>query len=225
MPEVAFNGSAGRLEGRYQQGSQKNSPLALVLHPNPVDGGTMNNKVTYALFRSFSGMGFNTLRFNFRGVGKSEGIFDYGEGELSDAAAALDWLQMMHPASQSFWVGGFSFGAWIGMQLLMRRPEVSGFVEVSSPADKYDFNFLAPCPVSGQIFQGDNDIVVNHSAVDKLVNKLSLQRGITIDYQKMSGADHFFTNQLGDLSKRVEHYVRVTHFETLKKTMTTKMAG
>ncbi|HLD95390.1 MAG TPA: alpha/beta fold hydrolase, partial [Alphaproteobacteria bacterium] len=133
MPEVMFTGPAGRLEGRYQEGSHPDAPVALVLHPHPKHGGTMNNKATYALFRTFATMGFHTLRFNFRGVGRSEGAFDNGEGELSDAAAAMDWLQSIHQNPSEVWVGGFSFGAWISMQLLMRRPEMNGFVAVSPP--------------------------------------------------------------------------------------------
>ena len=134
MAEVIINGPEGRLEGRYYHNKTKNAPVALVLHPHPEHGGDMNNKVTYALYRSFVDMGFNTMRFNFRGVGKSEGRFTQGDGELSDAAAMMDWLQTYNPNSPAFWVAGFSFGAWISMQLLMRRPEIEGFISVSPPA-------------------------------------------------------------------------------------------
>jgi alpha/beta superfamily hydrolase len=82
----------------------------------------MNNKVVYNLHYAFHKIGFTCLRFNFRGVGRSQGEYDEGIGELSDAAAALDYLQAMNPNARHTWVAGFSFGAWIGMQLLMRRP-------------------------------------------------------------------------------------------------------
>lgn len=123
MPEIIFNGPEGRLEGRYQPGKTANAPIGIVLHPHPQYGGTMNNKVVYHLYQSFLGLGFSVLRFNFRGVGRSQGEFDEGTGELSDAASALDWLQGFNANASSCWVAGFSFGAWIGMQLLMRRPE------------------------------------------------------------------------------------------------------
>src|SRR6202789_4387620 len=71
---------------------------------------------------------FSVLRFKFRGGGRSPGSFDHGTGELSDAASALDWAQTINPEARACWVAGFSFGAWIGMQLLMRRPEVEGFI-------------------------------------------------------------------------------------------------
>src|SRR3546814_9501241 len=84
----------------------------------------MNGRITQALYKTFQRRCFATLRFNFRGVGRSQGTFDNGIGELSDAAAALDWVQSFHPEAQTTWIAGFSFGAWIGMQLLMRRPEI-----------------------------------------------------------------------------------------------------
>lgn len=195
MPEVMITGPAGRLEGRYKHSKIPGSPIALILHPNPQRGGTMNNKISYNLFQSFSDRGFSTLRFNFRGVGRSQGEFNHGEGELADAAAALDWLQSVNPGASSVWVGGFSFGAWIGMQLLMRRPEIDGYVSISPPSNIYDFNFLAPCPNEGLIVQGDADQVVNVDSVSKLVDKLKEQRGPNgVDYRIIPGAGHFFNN-------------------------------
>lgn len=195
MPEIMITGSAGRLEGRYKHAKIQGAPIALILHPNPQRGGTMNNKISYSLFQTFADQGFSTLRFNFRGVGRSQGEFSHGEGELSDAASALDWLQSVNPGASSVWVAGFSFGSWIGMQLLMRRPEISSYVSISPPANIYDFNFLAPCPNQGMIVQGDNDQVVNIESVNKLVDKLKDQRGPAgVDYRVVPGAGHFFNN-------------------------------
>jgi len=207
MPEVTINGPAGRLEARYTASQEENAPLALLLHPHPQHGGTMNNKVVYTLFHAFLHCGFSALRFNFRGVGRSQGQFDRGEGELADATAALDWLQTTNPDSKICWVGGFSFGAWIGMQLLMRRPEVSAFVAVAPPAGMLDFGFLAPCPASGLIIGGDQDQVVPLEAAQKLVAKLKHQRDITIEHRIVKGADHFFYNHLTELGQIVEDYV------------------
>ena len=125
ITEIFIPGPAGRLEAKYYKSKKNTSPIALVLHPHPQYGGTMNNKVVYQLYQTFVNKGFATLRFNFRGVGRSEGSYDRGEGDLSDAASALDWLQTVHTDASQCWVAGFSFGAWIGMQLLMRRPEIS----------------------------------------------------------------------------------------------------
>lgn len=192
MPEVIINGPAGRLEGRYTHSKIKNAPLALVLHPSPEHGGTMNNQISYSLFQACVARGFSTLRFNFRGVGRSQGVFDNGEGELSDAASALDWAQEINPNAPYVWIAGFSFGAWIGMQLLMRRPEVRGFISIAPPANDKDFSFLAPCPTSGLVLHGEKDDVVPEESVREFVDKLHQQKGIEIDYRIIPGANHFF---------------------------------
>lgn len=208
MPEIILNGPAGRLEGRYHHSSVPNAPVALVLHPHPQHGGTMNNRIVYQLFKSFARYGFSVLRINFRGVGRSQGAFDRGEGELSDAAAGLDWLQQVNPNASAIWVSGFSFGAWISMQLLMRRPEIDRFIVCAPPADMYDFGFLAPCPSSGLILQGDQDEIVAEPAVKKLAAKIAAQRGLDIDYRVLQGANHFFSNHVDPLMTNVEDYLR-----------------
>lgn len=207
MPEVIFNGPDGRLEGRYHHGKSPNAPIALLLHPHPQHGGTMNNKVVYGLYHSFVRRGYSTLRFNFRGVGRSQGKFDNGQGELSDAASALDWMQTYNPNASACWVAGFSFGAWIGMQLLMRRPEIDGFVSVAPPANIYDFSFLAPCPSSGLIVHGSADELVPEASVAKLATKLSAQRNIRVRYRTVDGANHFFGSHIEPLTEVVESYL------------------
>lgn len=207
MPEVIFNGPEGRLEGRYQPSKSKTAPIALILHPHPRFGGTMNNQIIYELYYMYAKRGFTVLRFNFRGVGRSQGTFDHGTGELSDAAAALDWVQTFHPDSRGCWIAGFSFGAWIGMQLLMRRPEVEGFISVAPPANLYDFSFLAPCPASGLMVHGDADKVVPMKDVQALVDKLKAQKGITIDHETLPGANHFFAGQTDTLLELCGNYV------------------
>lgn len=213
MPEVLFPGPAGRLEGRYSPGKSPTAPIALILHPHPQHGGTMNNKVVYQLYNAFAERDFSTLRFNFRGVGRSQGAYDRGEGELSDAAAALDWVQGFNRNARSVWVAGFSFGAWIGMQLLMRRPEIESFISVAPPANMLDFNFLAPCPASGQIIHGAADEIVPEASVAKLVAKLSSQRGVKIDYHVVPGAGHFFADHLETLTERVEDYLDLALYQ------------
>jgi alpha/beta superfamily hydrolase len=167
----------------------------------------MNNPIVMAMYNTFVRRGFATLRFNFRGVGRSQGVFDNGVGELSDAASALDWMQQFNPEASTTWVGGFSFGAWIGMQLLMRRPEVRGFLSIAPPANMYDFTFLAPCPSSGLIVDGGADEVVTGASVQKLVDKLKTQRHITIDHATIPGANHFFEHEMPDLMRVVDAYL------------------
>jgi alpha/beta superfamily hydrolase len=206
MPEVIIPGPEGRLEGRYQPASRPRAPVAILLQPHPAQG-TMNHPIVMAMYNTFVKRGFATLRFNFRGVGRSQGVFDNGIGELSDAASALDWMQQFNPEAHTTWVGGFSFGAWIGMQLLMRRPEIKGFISIAPPANMYDFTFLAPCPSSGIIVDGEMDEVVPTPSVQKLVDKLKTQRHITIDHVTIPGANHFFQHEMPELMGAVDGYL------------------
>jgi alpha/beta superfamily hydrolase len=217
MPEVIFTGPAGRIEGRYHPAAQKNAPLALILHPHPQFGGTMNHQIVYQLYYAFVHRNFSVVRFNFRGVGRSQGSFDHGVGELSDAASALDWAQTINPEARSCWIAGFSFGAWIGMQLLMRRPEIEGFISIAPPANLYDFSFLAPCPSSGLIIHGDKDAVVPHRDVTTLVDKLKTQKGIVIEQKVVTGANHFFDQRIDTLMLSVNDYLDKRLGTTSKK--------
>ena len=215
MPEVIFAGPEGRLEGRYQRGKGDNPPVALFLHPHPLFGGTMNNRATFDLYNLFSRKGFAVLRFNFRGIGRSQGEYDHGQGELADAATALDYLQQLNPNAPYAWVAGFSFGAWIGMQLLMRRPEISGFISVSAPANLYDFSFLAPCPSSGIVLHGENDKVCAPEETRIMVERTRTQKGRKIEFQVVPGADHFFESHIEEMIEAAEAYLdrRLAHPE------------
>jgi alpha/beta superfamily hydrolase len=206
MPKINFTGPAGRIEGQYKISAKKNPPIALVLHPHPQQGGTMNNKITYYMYKMFAQRGFTTLRFNFRGVGKSEGEFDGGDGELADAAAAMDWLQDMNPDAPAVMCAGFSFGAWIAMRLLMRRPEIDHYISISPPANKYEFDFLAPCPVPGLIVQGDQDEIVPEEAAYSVVELIRDQEKPVI-YKIIEGADHFYHSHLDQLIETCGNYV------------------
>jgi len=207
MPEVIFNGPAGRLEGRYQPAKQRGAPLAIILHPHPQFGGTMNNQIVYNLYYAFAERGFSVLRFNFRGVGRSQGAFDHGQGELSDAAAALDWVQALNPDAKTCWIAGLSFGSWIGMQLLMRRPEIEGFISIAAMANRYDFSFLAPCPSSGLFVHGDQDRVAPVNEVISVIDKVKTQKGVKIEHATIKGANHFFENHVDELIQVVGEYL------------------
>jgi len=207
MPEVFFNGPAGRLEGRFHPAKQRGAPIAVILHPHPQFGGTMNNPVVYNMYYAFAERGFSVLRFNFRGVGRSQGVFDHGQGELSDAASALDWAQSISPEARACWIAGFSFGSWIGMQLLMRRPEIEGFISVAPPANRFDFSFLAPCPSSGLFVHGDKDRVAPLKEVQALIEKLKTQKGIAIEHAVVPNANHFFENCTEELVETVGTYL------------------
>jgi hypothetical protein len=208
MPEVIISGQSGRLEGRYHQNPNPKAPVALVLHPHPLHGGTMNNKITYNLYKTFANNGFSVLRINFRGVGKSQGSFDNGIGELQDITVALNWLHSQNMDASAFWIAGFSFGAWVGLQSIMRRPDIEGYILVAPPVTKYDFSFIVPCSTSGMIIQGDKDNISKEADTAKIVDKLALREEAEIIYQVVSGADHFFREQIEDFVLIVDKYIK-----------------
>ena len=205
--EIFIPGPAGRLEAKYFKSKKSTSPIALVLQPHPQYGGTMNNKVVVETFNTFMENDFSVCRVNFRGVGKSDGEFDNGQGELADAAAVLDWIQSQNIHSRYTFIAGFSFGSWVGMQLMMRRPEIVGFIAVSPPADKFDFSFLAPCPASGLIIHGDNNKRVPSEIIQRLVDKISIQKGIKIEVEFIKEANHMFSNHDQELLTSIKKYL------------------
>ena len=206
--EIFIPGPAGRLEGKYFKNQKQKSPIAIVLQPHPQYGGTMNNSVVVEVFKSFVENGFSVLRLNFRGVGKSDGTFDNGQGELSDAAAALDWIERENQDFSQCWVSGFSFGSLICMQLIMRRPEVTKFISVSPQPNVYDFTFLAPCPISGQIITGEKDELVSKESTNDLMSRLKIQKGIEVKFNEIKNANHFFKNKESDLKKAIKKYIK-----------------
>ena len=207
MPAVMIEGPAGRLEARYHPGRRPEAPLAVVLHPHPLYGGTMANRVVYALFDAFAKRGCAVVRFNFRGVGLSHGGFGHGDGEQQDAEAALEWLAREHPRAAATWVAGFSFGSWIGLRLAAAHPHVSGFIAIAPPVNLYNFDFLHPCRVSGLVVQGDQDDVVPEPPVTALAQRLVAQPGIRVDYHRIPGADHFFGEHMPALNAIVDTYL------------------
>ena len=207
MVDLLIPGPEGRIEAKYNHNKKDDSPIVLILHPDPSRGGTMETKIVFQLYKAFINKGFSTIRFNFRGVGKSDGMFDDGEGELSDAASVLDWLQQYNTNSQRCWVAGFSFGAWVAMQLLMRRPEINGFVCISPPANLRDFSFLAPCPSSGIIVHGDKDSIASYDSTRILSEKLQKQKKVEIIFKPIKGADHFYENYKEEFLSVVDNYI------------------
>ena len=207
MVDLLIPGPEGKIEAKYSHNKNDISPIVLILHPDPSRGGTMNTKIVFELYKLFIQNEFSTIRFNFRGVGKSDGLFDDGEGELSDAASVLDWIQQYNTNSNKCWVAGFSFGAWVAMQLLMRRPEINGFVCVSPPANMRDFSFLAPCPSSGLIVHGDKDNIASYDSAKILSEKLQKQKKVDIIFRSIKGADHFYENYKKEFLSVINSYI------------------
>ena len=207
MAELIIPGPSGRIEARYTEPPHEGAPIALILHPHPKAGGTMQDPITIRMYQMFEQRGFGVLRYNSRGVGRTQGVYDHGVGELEDAAFVLDYLENMAESPRYVWCAGYSFGAWITLQLLMRRPEIDGFFAVSPPANHYDLSFLAPCPASGLIIIGDNDAIATPQDVERALQKVRVQKGEVISRDSVSGADHFFQGKQDVLLDRLSGYL------------------
>lgn len=196
---VSVSGPAGRLEAMLE-GPARPVATAVVCHPHPLFRGTMYNKVAYTLARAAAQSGAATLRFNFRGVGASEGTFDHGNGELEDCLAAERWLRERHPGL-ACWRLGFSFGAAMVLKAsLGERCEV--LVTVAPPADRfaeYSLDGAAPEVDHWLLAQGDGDEVVSAPAALAWARGLDRPPEVAV----FEGVGHFFHGSLTALRRRV----------------------
>ena len=151
-------------------------------------------------------------------------MFDNGQGELSDAAAALDWIERQNQIIVSV-VSGFSFGSLICMQLIMRRPEVNNFIAVSPQPNVYDFSFLAPCPTSGQVIYSENDELVTKESVIELDKRIKSQKGVEVIFSKIKNSNHFFKNKEKELSIEIEKYLKEKSVFNLISTTSPPIVG
>lgn len=194
---VTFTGPAGLLEGMLDKPAEQPRALAVVCHPHPLQQGAMTNKVAYILARAFNDLGALSLRFNFRGVGKSTGTFDNGVGETDDALAALDWLAAQHPGLP-LWLGGFSFGAYVALRAQSRR-RVERLVTVAPAVMRFDATSIENPRMPWLLLQGDADDVVSPRATFDWVAGLKHKPKLVV----LNGAGHFFHGRLNEVRQAV----------------------
>ena len=178
--------------------------VALVLHPHPLGGGTMHNKVVFRAAAALNDAGLTTLRINFRGVGQSSGIHDFGNGELEDVKAGLDYLAQNYP-DQSITVCGFSFGARMGMEIGSNDERVKLLISIGTPLSKYDFDFLKDCRKPLLLVHGDRDEFGDVEELRALVNRIS--DTVPIKLVVISGTGHFFEGHLDELKTAIYDWV------------------
>ncbi len=217
--QVNVNSVSGRLEGIYKKSEQKNAPSVLLLHPHPLYGGNMHNKVLFLMEKAFINYGFSTLRFNFRGVGNSDGTYGAGIEEIIDASTCCDWMQEANPTASSFWVAGFSFGAYIAIQIMMRRTEISRFVAIGSPANMFDMSFIYPCPTNGIFIHAEKDIIAPIKEAEKIIKRAVRTKDKEIEYKIIKSADHFFTQYSDELFSVISLYIKneLLKLQTIKE--------
>lgn len=192
---VTMAGPAGNLEGVIDYPSRPQGPerVAVVCHPHPLYGGSLQNKVVHTISRACNTLGMAALRFNFRGVGASDGAYDHGLGETDDLLAVLDWLQGQAPQAQ-VWLAGFSFGAYVACRGANLRPQVARLISVAPPVNLFNFNVIAAPACPWWVIQGRRDEIVPCSDVEHW-----LQRHHQPAEAFYLDADHFFHGQLNAL--------------------------
>jgi alpha/beta superfamily hydrolase len=176
--------------------------IAVLCHPNPPEGGTMHNKVVTMAARSMAELGLITLRFNFRGVGLSEGQFDNGRGEVLDLLAVARWAMAAHP-NHVLWLGGFSFGSWVALQAARQLP-VQQMISIAPPVGVRDFTGVLPPPCPWLLIQGESDEVVNATDVFDWAAKQNPPPTLV----RMPDTGHFFHRRLLDLRGAIKNGVR-----------------
>jgi len=193
----------GRLEAIVKPpGEEPNRGVALVLHPHPLGGGTMHNKVVFRAAAALNDAGLVTLRINFRGVGQSTGTHDKGLGERDDVRAGLDYLAENYP-HQEVTLCGFSFGARVGLEVGLDDNRVTRLISIGTPVDKYDFGFLAACRKPILFVHGEHDEYGDLERLRELVAKIDAPKELAV----IKDAGHFFDDQLDELKLVIREWM------------------
>ena len=194
----------GRLEAILKEPRDQTHGVALVLHPHPLGGGTMHNKVVFRAAAALNDAGLVTLRVNFRGVGQSTGEHDEGYGERDDVRAGLDYLSANYP-EQEITLCGFSFGARVGLEVGINDDRVTRLISIGTPVDKYDFSFLEQCRKPILFVHGEHD---EYGNVDRLRESVArVARHAPAELRVIQGAGHFFDNQLDELKRVITEWM------------------
>jgi alpha/beta superfamily hydrolase len=192
----------GRLEAMLKEPRVGSAlGVALVLHPHPLGGGTMHNKVVFRAAAALNDAGLITLRINFRGVGQSTGEHDEGRGELEDVRAGLAHLATTYPALP-ITLCGFSFGARVGMEVGLSGERVRNLISIGTPVDKYDFGFLEACAKPILFVHGDRDEFGEVARLQELVEKIK-EHNPTAEVHIIKGSGHFFEGHLDELKQAI----------------------
>ncbi|HVR80587.1 MAG TPA: alpha/beta hydrolase [Luteimonas sp.] len=201
---LLLDGPAGALEITVDRSEAPPLPaIAIVCHPLPTEGGTMHNKVVTMAARALRELGLDTVRFNFRGAGHSEGDFDQGVGEADDLRAVVAWVRAQRPDA-ALWLAGFSFGAYVSLQLAAEL-QPSMLISIAPPVGRsWDFKdiTLPTCP--WLVIQGEADDLVDPQAVFDWIDAMTDPPELV----RMPDTSHFFHRKLMDLRGAIKHGVK-----------------
>ena len=197
-------GPAGRIEALLQESAARDHAfVAVVCHPHPLYGGTLHNKVAHRVASTLFGLGGAVLRFNFRGVGRSEGAYDRGEGELDDARVALAYLAQRHPSAQR-WSAGFSFGSWVASRLAAGEPAIERLIMIAPGVHTQSFEEMKTCTVPKLVVQGTADDVCRPENLARVFPTWADPKKLV----EVPGATHFFDKKLAELSEAIVEGLR-----------------
>lgn len=199
LTPLVLQGPAGRIEALLQErDSHDHGVTAVVCHPHPLYGGTLHNKVAHRVASALFGMGVAVLRFNFRGVGASEGAFDRGEGELEDARAALGFLRERYPSARR-WIAGFSFGSWVASRLAAGETDAEQLLLVAPPVHTQTFEEMRTSRVPKLVIQGTADDICKPENLERVFPQWADPKHLI----RVPGASHFFDKQLAELAEAI----------------------
>lgn len=177
----------------------------IVCHPHPQYGGNMVNPVITAAVEAASQEGFSTLRFNFRGVGESEGSYEEGIGEREDVRAVIDYFySKLKDSNPSLILLGYSFGAWAGLPVAVQDGRIQGLVAIAPPLELYDFRFLEKCKKRKLFVAGSLDLFCPTPVLEAWFRHLEEPKSLAI----IPGADHFFFSHTGLLIESLREFLR-----------------
>ena len=198
-----LEGPAGRLEAMLWTVAGPNPPFAaLVCHPHPLFGGTMHNKVVYQAAKALHDSGAPVLRFNFRGVGLSEGVHDKGLGERDDVRAAIDYLAKEFP-QRPIVLAGFSFGAYVGLRVGCSDDRVQRLIGLGLPVNNVHPDYLLECDKPKLLLQGGDDQYGSRQNIEALFAELPGPKRLVV----IDGVDHFFAGKLPRVGEEIRSWV------------------
>jgi alpha/beta superfamily hydrolase len=192
---------AVQLEANLREPENPPRGAVVVCHPHPVYGGTMDNRVVYRAAKAAVAAGFAALRFNFRSVGQSTGQFDQGIGEKEDVVAAIRWMEKKYPVLPLALIG-YSFGAWVGLQVGCLDPRIKAMTGIGIPLDSYDFDFLYANRKPALLIVGSQDQFCSQGSYSALAHRLPE----TSQVYTINGADHFFSDDVDEVQHLIADF-------------------
>ena len=198
-PVREIPGAVGQLEVLFDLPQGEPRVAVVLAHPLPTEGGTFHTKMVFQAAKGLARAGCAVLRFNFRGVGRSAGTFDRGEGEQDDFRAAVDYMSKKYPALE-IWAAGGSFGAYVAMTAGAADDRVKALIGIAPPVNRYDFSTVAASPKPKFIVHPEEDELIPLKAVRELYARMAEPKEMVV----IDRANHLFEGQAGEVGDALE---------------------